>query len=198
MEDQFALLDLDGVLANYESTMRLDLDGFGVKDLPKDLHSDDLPDGLLNMMRTIKKEPGWWRNLPVIESGMQLMELCRDIGYNIHILTQGPQSNPLAWREKFEWCEEHVKPICPDYGISIVRNGKPLHYARVFVDDWPPFMEGWLENRPRGLGLMPVAHCNNGFHHEQVLRYTPEVKEWRTGEMEDRLRHAFERDSREN
>jgi hypothetical protein len=141
----------------------------------------------------VKSRTGWWESLPVIESGMGLVQLCRDIGFSINILTQGPAINTNAWTEKYLWCEKNVRPIAPDYNMNITRGGKGLVYGRVLVDDWPPFMKAWLEHRPRGLGLMPRTPENLGFSHPQVVKY--DYAEWRTPELEERLRHAYERQS---
>lgn len=196
MVGKLALFDMDGTIADYYGKLMTDLRNLGTEQIPDKLHGERLPDWLHNRISLIKSHPGWWESLPFIPSGKGLMELCKDIGFEIYILTQGPSNNPGAWTEKFNWCERNVKPIAPEYGISITRNGKGLHYGRVFVDDWPPYMEKWLEHRPRGLGLMPASPENVGFSHPQVIRYNP--LNWRTPELEERLREAYDRGNGQN
>ena len=199
MTDKVALFDMDGVLADYDWHMGRDLLEISNGDeLPENLHSDELPDWLGRRKRLISSQPGWWRGLSTTLNGLELMKLCSDIGYNIHILTQGPRGSMYAWKEKFEWCDDHVAPIVPDYGISITRNGKSLHYGRVLVEDYPLFMSSWLEHRPRGLGVMPTFKDNESFEHPQVVRYDPASDEWRTPELEDKLHAAFNRKSGED
>lgn len=191
MIERVALFDMDGTIADYLGQMQEDLRKIGNEPVPEKLHGEHLPDWLDNRINLIKSRTGWWETLPFIESGKGLLELCAEIGFGVHILTQGPVRTKNAWTEKFAWCETHVKPIAPEYGISVTRNGKGLHYGRVFVDDWPPFMTEWLEHRPRGLGLMPISSENKGFSHPQVLKY--DSLNWRTQELEDRLIKAYNR-----
>lgn len=189
--ERVALFDMDGTIADYLGKIQADLRKIGNEPVPEKLHGENLPAWLNNRINLIKSATGWWETLPFIESGKGLIELCREIGFGIHILTQGPVNTKNAWTEKFAWCETHVKSIAPEYGISVTRNGKGLHYGRVFVDDWPPFMEEWLAHRPRGLGLMPISPENKEFSHAQVLKYDP--LNWRTAELEERLREAYNR-----
>lgn len=46
-----------------------------------------------------------------------------------------------------------------------------LRYGAVLVDDWPEYIRRWLENRPRGLVIMPAHEHNAGFNHPNVVRY---------------------------
>jgi 5'-nucleotidase len=41
----------------------------------------------------------------------------------------------------------------------------------VLVDDWPPYVERWLQWRPRGLVILPAQRWNEGFSHPNALRY---------------------------
>lgn len=172
MDDKIALFDIDGTIADYDLQMRRDLSRLGNESLPVDLHGD-IPDWLEARKNVISSQPGWWRGLPVISSGLEIMKFCRELGFGIHILTQGPKTKRAVWMEKYDWCDEHVASIAPDYGISITRGGKGLHYGRLFVDDWPPFMAAWLAHRPRGLGLMPITPENKGFSHVDRVSLKP-------------------------
>jgi 5'-nucleotidase len=199
MDEKIALFDLDGTLTDYSGQLRADLlKGMPPHEqLPENLHSENLPPWLEDKIRSIKAQEGWWANLPAIESGISLLKLCVDIGYGSHILTQNPKRAKNARREKVEWCDRHIEPIAPDYGITITQNGKGLVYGRVLVDDYPHYMLSWLEHRPRGLGLMPALPINEGFTHPQVIRYNPAADKWWNQELEARLRQAFERASGE-
>ncbi len=181
-----ALFDMDGTIADYDSQLRSDLAQIRSPDdaIIGQMHGVDLPDYIENRIDLIKTQKGWWANLPPILAGLDLMRCCVDIGFSIHILTQGPKRTKSAWTEKCEWCEKFVTPIAPDYGISVTREGegrkkgegKGLHYGRVFVDDYAPYMQAWLDHRPRGLGLMPMSHESLRFSPRQVLRYQPGLR----------------------
>lgn len=198
MEQKIALFDMDGTIADYIGQLRTDMLSISNEELPEDFHSDVMPTWMRRRMELIKSRAGWWANLPIIESGLALMRYCTEIGYGIHVLTQGPKRAKNAWGEKFEWCDRHVTPIAPQYNITITRGGKGFYYGRVLVDDYPAYMLSWLEHRKRGLGLMPATKSNEGFTHPQVVRYNPEPDQWKSGELEDKLQAAFVRKANES
>jgi hypothetical protein len=83
------------------------------------------------------------------------------------VLTQGPRRNANAWTGKKLWID---KNLGQDVDITITRD-KGLVYGKVLVDDFPEYIERWLEWRPRGLVIMPVNESNINFKHPQVIRY---------------------------
>jgi len=139
VDDKIAWFDMDGVIADYDSAMIRDLTRLGVQNIPGDFYVKEFERVYGEHMRLIKNQHGWWRGLSPIQSGFEIMGVCRDIGFEIGILTQAPRNMPQAWGEKYEWCEEHVKPITKDYFTMITRKGKGFVYGRVLVDDYPPF-----------------------------------------------------------
>jgi hypothetical protein len=90
----------------------------------------------------------------------------QELGYYLSILTQGPKANPVAWSHKVKWCFKHV----PNIDITITRN-KGLVYGKVLMDDYPEYIQQWLEHRPRGLVIMPAQKWNVDFTHPNVIRY---------------------------
>ena len=116
----------------------------------------------------IKNQTGWWANLPTFDLGWDIYHVLHELGFNIHVLTKGPRSSINAWSEKVVWCEKHLV----DTRDSITITGdKGLVYGKVLVDDYPGYMNDWLEHRPRGLGIMPAHHYNKGYEHPNVVRY---------------------------
>jgi len=192
MGTKIALFDMDGTIADYDGQIREDMHSLG-HELPEYYHDLDLSPEIENDMKMIKNQRGWWAELPEIESGMNLMRLCKDMGFRIGILTQGPKRAKDAWGEKLEWCESHVEPIESDPFVVVTRNAKGLVYGRVFADDYVPYMKDWLEFRPRGLGLMPINVGNRDFRHPQVVRYTMD-ENWRSDELVEKLERAFSRE----
>ncbi len=167
--DNIGLFDLDGSLADYDKAA---LSGLKLLSSPTDLplefarQADDEPH-LKARLDAIMRQPDWWLNLEPIEMGFQILELARQIGFQIHVLTQGPKTKPLAWKEKVEWCHKHLGS---DVDVHITRN-KGLVYGKFLYDDYPEYMLKWLEYRPRGLGIMPVKADNKDFRHPQVVRW---------------------------
>ena len=68
------------------------------------------------------------------------------------------------------WFQKHVRPKAPEAKITITQD-KGLFYGTFLVDDWPEYIERWLEHRPRGLVIMPAHSWNQNFQHSQVIRY---------------------------
>lgn len=151
VEPPVALFDLDATLADFDASMRCEL---AKVRCPAELSYQgwlraDLPDFILARRSLIKKQPGFWRNLARIERGFAVYQLAVEVGFQTHILTQGPRTTTSAWTEKAEWCREHV----PEAQVTITQD-KGLAYGRVLVDDWPPYIMRWLAWRPRGLVVM--------------------------------------------
>jgi hypothetical protein len=161
-----ALLDLDGTLADHDSALKRDMDAIaGPSDYPF-VPGARYGDGsfMQNRIDLIRRQPGWWENLQPIPQSMQLVDLLRKMGFCLHILTKGPSSKSLAWKEKVDWVRQYV----PDAEITITED-KGLVYGRVLVDDYPPYAEKWLKHRPRGLVIMPANSSNESYEHGQSI-----------------------------
>jgi hypothetical protein len=185
--ENIGLFDLDGSLANYDKAV---LEGLALLRGPDEPVIEEVriayqTPHLKARIDLISREPNWWLNLEPIPMGFKVMHLAREIGFQIHVLTQGPKTKPLAWKEKVEWCQKHLGP---DIDIHITRN-KGMVYGKFLYDDYIDYMLRWLEHRPRGLGIMPVNQANKDFRHPQVVRWDGA----NIGEVAERLRAAHRR-----
>jgi hypothetical protein len=167
--DNIGLFDLDGSLANYDQAV---LEGLAALQGPNEPVVEDVRAAyqsphLKARIDLITRQPNWWYNLQPIPMGFEVLKLAREIGFQIHVLTQGPRNKPLAWKEKVEWCQHHLGP---DIDVHITRD-KGLVYGKFLYDDYPDYMLRWLGHRPRGLGVMPVNQANKDFSHPQVVRW---------------------------
>lgn len=181
------LFDLDGSLADYNKAMLAGLHALKTPEEPEfqwPRQREDIPH-VKARIDLIMKQPDWWLNLEQIPMGFQILELARSIGFEIHVLTQGPRTKPLAWKEKVEWCQRHLGA---DIDIHITRN-KGMVYGKFLYDDYPEYMLKWLEHRPRGLGIMPANFENKEFKHPQVVKWDGTNLD----EVSDRLRSAYQR-----
>ena len=61
------------------------------------------------------------------------------------------------------------------------------------VDDYPDYMSSWLNQRSRGLGIMPAHYYNQDFLHPNVIRFDGNNLD----QVRDALQAAFDRDSKE-
>lgn len=186
-QPNIGLFDLDGSLADFDKSMLSTLAELkypGEPDILSVQEGYQIP-WVKARMELISRQPNWWFELEPIEMGFRVLELAKEIGFQIHVLTQGPKNKPRAWKEKVEWCQKHLGN---DIDIHITRN-KGMVYGRFLYDDYPNYMIRWLEYRPRGLGIMPVNSENKSFRHPQVIRWDGTNLD----EVQDRLERTFRR-----
>jgi 5'-nucleotidase len=182
---KIALFDMDGTL--------VDFDGAITRDMRKIQHPSEVPflretedvdryiDERLNLIR---RQPGWWRNLPRFALGWDILGEAQRIGFDITVLTKGPYNTTSAWTEKVEWCRREL----PEVKVTITED-KSTVYGRVLVDDWPSYVDPWLEKRPRGVVIMPAHRWNADYKHERAFRYDGK----NLPEIIDVLQKAFDR-----
>lgn len=163
-----ALFDLDGTLADYESRMRRDLRRLQAPGEPTyPLHDHSAPKHFGTRLDLIKAQPGWWRGLPKLALGFDILRLAEELGFQIQVLTLGPHNTASAWAEKVQWCHTHI-------GRSVrvtVTEDKSLVYGKVLIDDTPTYVLDWLRHHPHGCGIVPAQPYNEGFAHSKVVRY---------------------------
>lgn len=165
--EPIALVDMDGTLCDYDGAMTLMMKEIAA---PSDVlrWHDEAPTYMIERKRLIQSLPGFWRNLPPLLLGMNVLNVLRELEFKINVLTKGPSNRSVnAWSEKVEWCRKHI----PGIPVTITED-KGLVYGKVLVDDWPSYIEAWLAWRPRGQVIMPDQEWNRDFEHPQVLRVT--------------------------
>ena len=164
-----ALVDMDGTIADYDTGMRVGLEALRSPEEtgPVVIHGSkaDMPEHYRARVKMVRNQAGWWKHLLILPDGFQIVEMLKNIGFEIHVLTKGPKSSPNAFTEKICWCKRHM----PGVPVTLTEN-KGLVYGRVLVDDWPSYVEAWLKFRLRGLVVMPDRPWNQGFEHPNVVR----------------------------
>jgi FMN phosphatase YigB (HAD superfamily) len=165
--NKIALFDMDGTLADYDGQLLKDLQSIASEHEPPPVLYENIH-YIEARRHVITSQVGWFLNLPKLKLGWDVLEIAKEIGYSISILTKGPARKHTAWAEKVEWCNRYLA----DYidGVTIAHD-KGMVYGAVLVDDWPEYVERWLEHRPRGLVIMPASKNNMGFSHPNVVRY---------------------------
>jgi 5'-nucleotidase len=172
--DRVALFDLDGSLADYDLAMRRDLRPLGASGelaITADTNLHELEDQFPHIkarMNLIKAKPGWWLTLPRIEMGFVIVNLAREMGYRLNVLTKAPLNHTKAWTEKVEWCKGQPELVTADIHLTM---NKGLVYGTFLYDDYPVYMDLWLANRPRGLGIMLATPENAGYKHPNVIQW---------------------------
>lgn len=149
-----ALVDLDGTLANYHLAMQKALALLEAPGEPP--YEDGLePEWIRARRHLIATQAGFWRNLPPIPLGFEILNMVRRVNFSVTVLTKGPANKPVAWAEKVDWCRNYL----PDTPVTITED-KSHTYGSILVDDWPPYVSGWLAHRPRGIVIVPAQPWN--------------------------------------
>ena len=195
---KIALFDMDGTLFDYELQLRMDIIDISspFEDL-LEIRDGDLWElakkhtHIKRRMDLIKSQPGWWRKLPRFRPGWRLLDLAIKIGFCPKILTKGPRSKSRAWAEKVDCITDNFGEDMP---IDIVGKDKKGTYGRVLVDDYPEYVQGWLDNRPRGLAILPAQPYNLKFEHPNAIIFHTENDE-NNNLVEKAMKAAFNRDT---
>lgn len=170
--ENIALFDMDGTLCDYETGLRRELEKMRAPEEKPFIYSHDAwPDHIKARADAIRAQESWWANLPKLQQGCDVLGIAQELRYKVMILTQGPRTNPVAWAGKVRWINEHF----PETEITITRD-KGLVYGKVLVDDYPPYIERWLQWRKRGAVIMPQNEHNKEYKHRQVHPYDGSLK----------------------
>jgi 5'-nucleotidase len=151
-----ALIDLGDTLCECSPAVRA---GLAQLRKPGECQSDEtlvpLPDYLEARRRHVMAAPGFWRELRPRAEGFELLELLRDAGYRIHVLTKGPYEAPHVWGDKVAWCRQHL----PTVPVTVTDDKASVH-GDVLVDDWLPYVARWQARWPDGLAIVPGQPWN--------------------------------------
>jgi 5'-nucleotidase len=186
------LFDLDGSLADYEGQLRNDIRKLvSEADLKRfdelGMWQADEQEPFKSLIRLIKKQPCWWRSLPVLEDGMKIYNLSTEIGFENHVLTKGPKRYPRAWKEKVEWSQEHLGELVNVH----ITSRKSMVYGKFLYDDYPEYVDDWLKARPRGIAIMPVNQTNLSYSHPRCIKWDGKNYE----EVKTALKECYERET---
>ncbi len=165
--EDIALFDLDGTLCDYDKDLLEKLEELRS---PKEPHLSSMrnaPPYIKKRVDMIRASEEWWKNLPRFQLGWDILNVAKNFNYRIMILTQGPRKNPSAWSGKKKWID---KNLGEDVDVTMTRD-KGIVYGKVLVDDFPGYIEKWLEWRTRGVVIMPANESNQNFTHPHVIRY---------------------------
>ncbi len=171
-----ALFDMDGTLADFDGHLAKSMNALKHPDEPDyvSAHDENEPDYIQARRKLIQTYPGWWLEMPTRPGCFTLLHKLKEMGYEIEILTKGPQTKSNAWSEKLLWCQKHFGM---DITVNIVGKTKARTYGRILVDDFPDYAESWLARRPRGLVIMPAQPYNVNFSHPNAIRFDKNLDE---------------------
>jgi len=192
-DERKGLIDLDSSVAAYAKKMREEQDKLRAPGEPAyvdALDHDQEPPHIRARRKLIQRQPGFWRSLERIELGFDIVQMMRQIGFGLHVVTKGPRGTSNAWSEKLEWSTEQI----PDASVTVTTD-KSAIYGRAFLEDWPPYFRSWLMVRKNGLVICVAQPWNEDYavggrlQRPNVIRYDGSNR----GEVERMLRRAYER-----
>jgi 5'(3')-deoxyribonucleotidase len=116
---QILFIDLDGVIANFVSTMN----SHPLREIPP---YDEHPDTIPNIFRSLN---------PIDGAISSVNKLLNSKKYEVYFLSTAPWNNPSAWTDKRLWVEDH-------FGDKVNRrliltHRKDLLNGDILIDDRP-------------------------------------------------------------
>lgn len=173
MHDEIALLDVDGVFANFiEHYLEIVNECFDTKHTASDITHYDIDEclGLGEEERAVVNAQilklDFARNLSVLPGSVdgytKLAEVCTPV-----FCTSVLRANYTWTYDRSAWLDEHL------FGSGrevIYTKLKHLCRGRIFVDDMPYHVEKWMKWNPEGTGVLwrrwyNEAHCPAGAVH---------------------------------
>lgn len=142
MNKKIILIDLDGVLADFETGF---LETWKKKFpqhpyiLPKKRKifrlAENYPRGLEKEIRSILSSPGFFENLGIISGGKEALEKMQNLGHKVYICTSPISSYANCVLEKYHWIDKNLgfewtKKI-------IMAKDKTLIFGDLLIDDKP-------------------------------------------------------------
>jgi 5'-nucleotidase len=179
--EPIALIDLDNSVADYSKSMNSWLKLLRAPEetfrVDRTIGYDNDPAYMSARRKVIQSLPGFWRSLEEIELGFDVVKMLLELDYRLHVLTKGPSSktSTAAFAEKVDWSRQHL----PGVPVTI-SDDKGLVYGKVLLDDWPPYVERWLQWRPRGLVIAVAQSWNTDIEslNERIIRYDGSNREY--------------------
>lgn len=141
------LVDQDGVLADYDAGFDAawaTYYPFAPRGLatgrPSFYMEDAAPTEWREHVHPIQKQPGFFRNLPVIPGAPDGINALLDAGHDVRICTAPLSDHPACLSEKAEWVNEHLGPAWVKR--MIFTRDKSVITADVLIDDRPDAAHG--------------------------------------------------------
>ncbi len=165
-----ALFDMDETVCDTWGQTIKDLSSYFPQKVLLDLvpYDESMPLEIRTKIKEIRNRAGWWRTLPTIESGTQLWQYMRGLGFETALATKGPWLEPQAWGEKFQWQKE-ILPEADE--IIVTSKNKNRVDGEVLVDDWPKYVRGFLKKHRRSVAIVPERQYNLDFRHPRAIHY---------------------------
>jgi hypothetical protein len=166
MKKPIAYFDMDDTLVQYTPAIERDYNLYkGPNDPGFSPENKKIP-YLRKRIDLIRSVPGWWLSLEPHQPGFEILEVCKELGFEIRVASRGPNRCDNAWMEKFMWCKKYL----PGVGVTITLD-KSVLLGDLLVEDYPEYLDAWLENNPKSHGIIMPYTRNSDYEHDRVFEY---------------------------
>ena len=132
MDKPIVFCDIDGCVADF------------VKGYRQAFNRDAYADDQFTIKQFVMQVPDFFRNLPVIEKGRELVDLLSD-NYRVVFLSTPMDELPGCRRDKLEWVKEKFGP-----GFDVLFSHSKADYVldekSILIDDYDRNLKEWAEN----------------------------------------------------
>ena len=191
--ENIALFDMDGVLCDYDKSMKRNLEKISdPNSTPPKINRGENPLYIKNRIELIRNQQGWWSNLEIYQPGFDILEVAMNLGFKINILTKASRDALNSYTEKVLWLKNNM-PNFEEISITHAEN-KGSVYGKVLVEDYPKNIDKWLKWRKNGLVIMPDQSWNKNYENPQVVSYNGKNLE----EIREKMKKARDRKARQS
>jgi len=166
MKEPIILFDLDGTMVDYDNAIKRDYYFYKNPNDPHYSHENKKISHLRKLIDLIRCKNGWWLKLTKNKLGFDIYNIAIEIGYKPTILSKAPRNCPNAYTEKYLWVKENIGDI-----DVIISPNKTIVDGLVLVDDYPKFVDPWLNEHPDGIAILPKNENNDGYSHQRAIIY---------------------------
>lgn len=146
-EQPTALIDMDGVLADFDAHVyhlvaerHPDIKPLDPMPEPPNFYvAKHYPQKHYDAVRAISNERGFFAELPVMPDAVAGWQGIMEAGFHPQICSSPIGSNPYSKQEKLGWLEEHFAPVFGSWVVdeAIITRDKYLVPGVVLIDDRP-------------------------------------------------------------
>jgi 5'-nucleotidase len=135
------LLDMDGVLVDWDAGFRAEWQKFGHKDSDIDrttsyFMEDCVAPELRGAALAVINQPHFFRDLPPMPGAVEAVREMLEAGFDLYICTSPLDTNPTCCQDKLEWVRKYLGDLMPMTKVVMSRD-KTLMIGDVLIDDKP-------------------------------------------------------------
>ena len=137
-ERKVVLVDMDGVLADFDGATNRHLESLGINVRPRDsfyYRADYTDPREVEIINELHASQGFFRNLKPIDGAIGGWNKIEALGYEPRICSSPLRTNERCNDEKLEWIERHLGSRAVD--LAVIDSRKELYEGVALIDDRP-------------------------------------------------------------